>query len=87
MKDGLPKLRAEVATQQRARAAAVAAGQPIIAMAAAVIPPIHMYRQLKGSYDLSRFGAAWRTVTLMMFSLFALTLCGLELLTMEVIAG
>ena len=64
-----------------------AARLPIIAMAAAVIPPIHMYRQLKGSYDLSRFGAAWRTVTLMMFSLFALTLWGLALLTMEVIAG
>ena len=64
-----------------------AARLPIIAMAAAVIPPIHMYRQLKDSYDLSRFGAAWRTVTLMMFSLFALTLWGLALLTMEVIVG
>jgi hypothetical protein len=27
-------------------------------------PPVHMYVQLKGTYALSRFGAAWRTVWL-----------------------
>lgn len=27
-------------------------------------PPLHMYRQLKGAYRLSRFGALWRTVAL-----------------------
>ena len=27
-------------------------------------PPLHMYRQLKGAYRLSRLGAAWRTVAL-----------------------
>jgi hypothetical protein len=28
------------------------------------VPPIHMYRQLKGTYGLSWFGALWRTVGL-----------------------
>lgn len=27
-------------------------------------PPFHMYRQLKGAYRLSRFGAVWRTIAL-----------------------
>ena len=29
-----------------------------------LIPPVHMYRQLKGAYGLSRLGALWRTVAL-----------------------
>ena len=38
-----------------------AAGAPMVALAAMVLPPWHMYRQLRGTYGLSRFGAAWRT--------------------------
>ena len=31
------------------------------------VPPVHIYRQLRGTYALSRFGAAWRTVVLSIF--------------------
>ena len=62
-----------------------AAGAPMIAVAAGVISPLHMYRQLKGSYALSRVGALWRTGLLLVFSLFALTLWAVALTTMEVI--
>ncbi len=30
------------------------------------LPPIHMYRQLKGGYLISRFGALWRTAFLLL---------------------
>lgn len=33
----------------------------------ALIPPVHMYKQLRGAYGLSRFSALWRLVTLMVF--------------------
>ncbi len=29
-----------------------------------IVPPIHIYKQLKGAYQLGRFGALWRMVTL-----------------------
>ncbi|WP_106638683.1 DUF3667 domain-containing protein [Allosphingosinicella vermicomposti] len=40
-----------------------------IGAAIAFVPPLHMYRQLKGAYGLSRFGASWRTVALTIFAL------------------
>lgn len=43
-------------------------------------PPIHMYRQLKGAYQLRRFSALWRTVALLVFALLAATLFFLLLL-------
>lgn len=36
--------------------------------------PVHMFAQLKGAYSLSWFSAAWRTVLLLFFSVWALTL-------------
>lgn len=36
------------------------------------LPPIHMFRQLRGTYGLGRFGALWRTVLLVWFSSTAL---------------
>jgi hypothetical protein len=36
--------------------------------------PLHMYRHLHGTYQTSRAGAIWRTVALLLFSTFALTL-------------
>ena len=36
-----------------------------------VIPPVHMYRQLRGAYLLTRFGALWRTAMLILFALVA----------------
>lgn len=37
----------------------------IIALLAIFVPPVHMYRQLKGTYRLGRFGAIWRTLALL----------------------
>ncbi|WP_305097142.1 DUF3667 domain-containing protein [Croceibacterium aestuarii] len=34
---------------------------------AVVVPPIHIYRQLKGAYGLTRFSALWRTTVLCAF--------------------
>ena len=47
-------------------AIASAIGVPggIIATIFVLGPPFHMYRQLKGAYRLSRFGALWRTFVL-----------------------
>jgi len=55
------------------------AGLPQIAGFAALLPPIHMYRQLRGAYGLSRFGALVRTVLLVTFATIALGLFGLAL--------
>ena len=38
------------------------------------IPPIHMYRQLRGAYSLGRFGAIWRTIALTIFAFIAISL-------------
>ena len=38
------------------------------------IPPIHMYRQLKGTYELERWGALWRTFALTIFAFIAISL-------------
>ncbi|MBX9858026.1 MAG: DUF3667 domain-containing protein [Sphingomonas sp.] len=34
-------------------------------------PPIHMYKQLRGAYVIGRFGAAWRTVVLLLSAIIA----------------
>ena len=46
------------------------------------IPPVHMYKQLKGTYELGRFRALWRTVVLLWFASIAATLFFLMLLTL-----
>ena len=53
-----------------------------IASLLALVPPIHIYRQLKGTYGLSRFGALWRATLLTMFAfivvgLFVLIVAGI----------
>jgi len=40
------------------------------------IPPIHMYRQLRGTYGLSKRGALWRTSLLTVFAFIAISLFG-----------
>ena len=35
--------------------------------AAVLIPPVHIYKQLRGAYALSRFSAGWRTMVLLVF--------------------
>ena len=44
------------------------------AVAAVLIPPVHIYRQLKGAYSLSRLGALWRAAMLLLFAVIALAL-------------
>ena len=39
-----------------------------------LIPPFHMYRQLKGAYGLGRLSALWRTVLLTLFATIVLAL-------------
>jgi hypothetical protein len=37
-------------------------------LAIMLVPPVHMYRQLKGAYGLRRGSALWRTAALLMFA-------------------
>ena len=46
----------------------------IIALAVSFIPPVHVYRQLRGAYCLSRWSAVWRTFLLLIFAFVALSL-------------
>jgi hypothetical protein len=43
-----------------------------IALAAFLVPPVHMFAQLRGAYSLRKRSALWRTIALMHFALFAL---------------
>lgn len=51
----------------------------------AIVPPLHFYRQLKGSYGLTRFGALWRTVALTAMSVVALSIFGTLMLVLGVL--
>jgi hypothetical protein len=42
--------------------------EAVVGLATAFVPPIHMYRQLRGAYQLSRWSAAWRTLALLIFA-------------------
>ena len=58
------------------------AGLGSIASLAFVVPPIHMFLQLKGAYGLTRIGALWRTVLLVSFAFVAVMFFALLLLTL-----
>ena len=45
---------------------------PTIASLLFFVPPFHMYRQLKGTYGLGRWGALWRTTLLVGFAFAAI---------------
>jgi len=49
-------------------------GIPGVGLAAVVVPPFHMYRQLKGAYGLTRLGTIWRWVLLLTFAAIAFSL-------------
>lgn len=51
-----------------------------LAIAGALLPPVHMFMQLRGTYGLTRFGAWWRTWLLSMFAFTALLLFALLIL-------
>ncbi len=52
----------------------------VLFVAGALIPPFHMYRQLKGAYRLGRGGALWRLFWLLNFTAWTSTLFILLLL-------
>lgn len=56
----------------------------ILVFAALLIPPFHIYRQLKGAYRLSRIGALWRTAWMLSFILIIVPLFALLLLYLGV---
>ncbi|MES2120364.1 MAG: DUF3667 domain-containing protein [Pseudomonadota bacterium] len=58
-----------------------AAGLPGVGFAA-LYPPVHMYRDLKQSYGLGRFGALWRTAALLLFSVIALALFAMTVIVL-----
>ena len=45
-----------------------------VASLAWFVPPVHMYRQLRGAYGVSKRGAAWRTILLTIFAFIAISL-------------
>ena len=57
-----------------------------IAAAIVVVPPIHMYRQLRGAYSLGRWSAAWRTAALLLMTLAAITIFLFLLLALGILA-
>jgi hypothetical protein len=51
-------------------------------LALTLYPPVHIYRQLKQAYGLTRFGTIWRTVLLSTFAVTALSVFFVFILTM-----
>ena len=49
-----------------------AAGLASMAGILTLVPPLHMYKQLRGTYGVGRFGATWRTFALTIFASTAL---------------
>ena len=47
---------------------------PSIASLAWFVPPVHMYRQLRGTYGVTAWGAVWRTLALTIFAFIAIGL-------------
>ena len=56
----------------------------ITLLAVLIVPPVHIYRQLKEAYGLSRASALWRTAALMILSLVAIALFAAILLFLGV---
>jgi hypothetical protein len=59
---------------------AIGVGSGILSLVGTFAPPIHIYKQLRGAYQLRRFSAFWRMCVLVMLAFFALTLFILLLL-------
>lgn len=47
--------------------------------------PLHLYKQLKGTYALGRVGALWRTATLLVFASIAVLLFGCLILAIDLL--
>jgi hypothetical protein len=59
--------------------------QTLIGLAITLIPPVHMYRQLRGAYELTRYSALWRTFVLVIFAFVAASLFFMLLLALGVL--
>jgi hypothetical protein len=66
--------------------AAIGLGGPLLALVVIGVPPVHIYRQLRGAYQLSRLSALWRTAALLLFASIAVGLFSLLLLALGVLA-
>lgn len=66
---------------------ASAAGVPdgIWSTALAIVPPLHLYKQLRGAYGLSRFGAWLRLLILSIMIIFVLVMFSMLLLTLGMV--
>ncbi|MEG3123796.1 DUF3667 domain-containing protein [Sphingomonas sp. GB1N7] len=60
----------------------IAAPDWIFSMIVAFAPPIHMFAQLRGAYDLRKRSALWRTIALLVFAFVALIAFCILLLAM-----
>lgn len=49
-----------------------------------LLPPLHIYRHLRGAYSLSRWAASWRTMALTLAAGLNLLLFGLLLLLLGI---
>ena len=67
-----------------AAALGVAAGWMPVLAAAVLFVPFHMYRQLRGTYDLGRWSGIARTALLLVFGSITLTLFGLAMIALGV---
>ncbi|KQT32307.1 hypothetical protein ASG29_10875 [Sphingomonas sp. Leaf412] len=63
---------------------AIGLNEGVLWTAALLIPPVHLYRQLKDGYLLSRGGALWRTFLMLNFAVFTTTFFILLLLYLGV---
>jgi hypothetical protein len=45
----------------------IGVGTAVLVLLGILVPPVHIYKQLKGAYSLGRFSAAWRTWALAFF--------------------
>jgi hypothetical protein len=57
-----------------------------LGVAMIAVPPLHMYRQLRGAYSLTPWSAAWRTVALLMLTFVTITLFLFMLLALGILA-
>jgi ABC-type multidrug transport system fused ATPase/permease subunit len=60
-------------------------GAAFFVLTLGIVPPIHMFRQLRGAYQLRWYSALWRTVLLVFFALLASTIFLLLLLALGVL--
>lgn len=58
--------------------------EDLLVVAAVLVPPLHLYRHLKNGYQLSRYGALWRTGWMVVFAGIIIPLFTLMLLYLGV---